>query len=295
MREFKNSISEELKEMAQNRAFVMGHPIAHSRSPMLHGHWLERLGIEGSYEKLDIAPADLAAFFADYREKGWIGGNVTVPHKSAVIPFLDRIDDDARAMGAVNTIAWDGEMLVGGNTDAMGFLGNIDELVPGWGERTKRAVVLGAGGAARAATYGLLSRGIEVAICNRTVAKAEALAKHFGGKCSAHGLEDLDRLLGDCDLLVNTTSLGMVNQPPLQIDLAPLKAGAVVYDVIYVPLETELLKAARARGHQTVDGLGMLLHQGTVGFSRWFKQKPDVTTELRQLLIDDIKAKTPGA
>lgn len=281
--------------MAQNRAFVMGHPIAHSRSPMLHGHWLDRLSIEGSYERLDIAPDDLAAFFADYREKGWIGGNVTVPHKSAVIPFLDRIDDDAKAMGAVNTISWDGDVLVGGNTDAMGFLGNIDELVPGWGERTKRAVVLGAGGAARAATYGLLTRGIEVAICNRTVAKAETLVEHFGGDCSAHGLADLDRLLGDCDLLVNTTSLGMVNQPALRIDLAPLKPGAIVYDVIYVPLETELLKAARARGHQTVDGLGMLLHQGTVGFSRWFKQKPDVTTELRQLLIDDIKAKTPGA
>jgi shikimate dehydrogenase len=177
----------------------------------------------------------------------------------------------------------------------MGFLGNIDELVPNWAKDTKRAVVLGAGGAARAATYGLLTRGVEVAICNRTVAKAQALATHFGGASSAHGLEDIDGLLRDCDLLVNTTSLGMVNQPPLKIDLAPLKPSAVVYDVIYVPLETDLLKTAKAKGHRTVDGLGMLLHQGTVGFSRWFGQKPEVTVELRQLLIDDIRAKTPGA
>ena len=281
--------------MVRNRAFVMGHPIAHSRSPMLHGHWLDKLGIEGSYERLDIAPADLEAFFNSYRRKDWIGGNVTVPHKIAVMPIHDRIDDDAGKMGAVNTIYWQDGALVGGNTDAIGFLGNIDELAPGWDGNSKRAIVLGAGGAARAATYGLLGRGLEVAICNRTVGKAEALANHFGAGATAHGLEDLDRLSGDCDLLVNATSLGMINQPPLEIDLAPLKPGAVVYDVIYVPLETELLKAARAKGHRTVDGLGMLLHQGVEGFSRWFGKRPEVTPELRRLLIDDIRAKTPGA
>ena len=281
--------------MALNRAFVMGHPIAHSRSPMLHTYWLDRLGIEGSYQRLDIAPADLAAFFASYRERQWIGGNVTVPHKTAVIPYLDRVDADAGKMGAVNTIYRDGGALVGGNTDAIGFLGNVDELVPGWDKDAKRAVILGAGGAARAATYGLLGRGMDVAICNRTLEKAGALATQFGVGATAHGLEDLDRLLGKCELLVNATSLGMVNQPPLAVDLAPLKAGAIVYDVIYVPLETDLLGEAKARGHRTVDGLGMLLHQGVEGFSRWFGRRPEVTTDLRRLLMEDIRAKTPGA
>ena len=281
--------------MALNRAFVMGHPIAHSRSPMLHTYWLDRLGIEGSYQRLDIAPADLEAFFAPYRERQWIGGNVTVPHKTAVIPYLDRVDADAGKMGAVNTIYWDGGALVGGNTDAIGFLGNVDELVPGWDKDAKRAVILGAGGAARAAAYGLLGRGMQVAICNRTLEKAGALAAHFGVGATSHGLEDLDRLLGECDLLVNATSLGMVNQPPLAVDLAPLKAGAIVYDVIYVPLETDLLGEAKARGHRTVDGLGMLLHQGVEGFSRWFGKRPEVTTDLRRLLMEDIRAKTPGA
>ncbi|MBY5319053.1 shikimate dehydrogenase [Rhizobium johnstonii] len=281
--------------MAQNRAFVMGHPIAHSRSPMLHGYWLKRCGIEGSYERLDIPPQDIDSFFSSFREAGWIGGNITVPHKTAVIPHLDHIDDAATKMGAVNTIWWEDGVLVGGNTDAIGFLGNIDELAPGWDTGTKRAVILGAGGATRAATYGLLSRGLTVALCNRTVSKAESLASHFGAGVSAHGMNALPELIAECDLLVNTTSLGMIGQPPLDFDLSPLKKDAIVYDVIYVPLETELIKGAKARGHRSVDGLGMLLHQGVVGFNRWFRIKPEVTGELRQILIDDIRAKTPGA
>lgn len=281
--------------MKKTRAFVMGHPIAHSRSPMLHTYWLKRYGIEGSYELIDMLPEGLKEFFDTYREKGWIGGNVTVPHKTAVIPYLNRVDEAAKAMGAVNTISWDGDNLLGGNTDSIGFMGNIDELFPGWDASAKRAVVLGAGGASRAAIFGLLGRGLEVSICNRTVAKADDLAKHFGGSVSAHGLEKLSTLMADCDLLVNATSLGMVGQPPLEIDLSPLKQDAIVYDVIYVPLETAILKAAKAKGHRTVDGLGMLLHQGVEGFSRWFGRRPEVTPELRKLLIEDIRAKTPGA
>ncbi len=273
----------------------MGHPIAHSRSPMLHGYWLERYGIEGSYERLDIPPDELDAFFAGFREAGWIGGNVTVPHKLAVMRHVDRIDDAAEAMGAVNTLWWENDTLVGGNTDAIGFMGNLDELAPGWDGDARRAVILGAGGATRAAVYGLRSRGLEVALCNRTVEKAEGLAAHFGEGVSAHGLDELPSLLGGADLLVNTTSLGMIGQPPLEIDLAPLKPGATVYDVVYVPLETALLKAARARGHRTVDGLGMLLHQAVEGFRHWFGRTPEVTAELRTLLVDDIRAKTPGA
>jgi shikimate dehydrogenase len=282
-------------DLLKNRAFVMGHPIGHSRSPMLHGHWLDRLGIEGSYERLDMPPAELENFFASYRERGWVGGNVTVPDKTAVIPFLDRIDADARAMGAVNTIWWEGEELVGGNTDATGFLGNIDELAPGWDSTARRAVILGAGGAARAAVHGLLGRGLEVALCNRTLDRAEALVGHFGGRVTAHGAAGRQALLADCDLLVNTTSLGMVGQPPLEIDLSPLPERAVVYDVVYVPLETDLLKQAKARGLRTVDGLGMVLHQAVEGFAHWFGQRPQVTAELRQILVDDIRAKTPGA
>jgi len=281
--------------MTQPRAFIMGHPVAHSRSPMLHGYWLERYGIPGSYERIDVPPEKLKDFFDSYRETGWIGGNVTVPHKTAVIPYLDRIDDAAKAMGAVNTICWDNDILLGGNTDSIGFMGNIDELFPGWDKNAKRALVLGAGGATRAAVFGLLGRGLEVSICNRTVSKAETLAAHFGDGVSAHGLDAIAALMEDCDLLVNTTSLGMVGQPPLEIDLSPLKADAIVYDVIYVPLETAILKAARAKGHRTVDGLGMLLHQGVEGFSRWFGLRPEVTPELRKLLTDDIRAKTPGA
>lgn len=277
------------------RAFVMGHPIAHSRSPMLHGYWLKRYGIAGSYERVDVPPDGLATFFDTFDEQGWVGGNVTVPHKTAVIPYLGRIDDAAEAMGAVNTIWREEDALVGGNTDSLGFMGNLDELVPGWDSTARRAVILGAGGATRAAAYGLKTRGLDVALCNRTVAKAEALAAHFGDGVSAHGLDDLDKLMRDADVLVNATSLGMVGQPPLEIDLAPLKSDAIVYDVVYVPLETALLKAAKARGLRTVDGLGMLLHQAVVGFSHWFGRTPEVTEELRTLLADDIRAKTPGA
>jgi len=280
--------------MTTPRAYIIGHPVAQSRSPMLHGYWLDRYGIAGSYELVDVAPEELEAFFATYREKGWVGGNVTVPHKLAVIPFLDRIDDGAKAMGAINTIWWEDGQLVGGNTDWIGFLGNLDELAPGWDGEAKKAVIIGAGGAARAAAYGLKSRGLTVSLCNRTVSKANEIAELFGGM-TGHGLDDLPAQMKHADLLVNTTSLGMLGKPPLEVDLATLKQGAIVYDVIYVPLETDILKAAKSRGHPTVNGLGMLLHQAVEGFRHWFGHTPEVTEELRRLLIDDIRAKTPGA
>jgi shikimate dehydrogenase len=280
--------------MTDPRAFIIGHPVAQSRSPMLHGYWLDRLGIAGSYELVDVAPEALGDFFAAYRENGWVGGNVTVPHNLAVNPFLDKVDAAAEAMGAVNTIWWENGQLVGGNTDWIGFLGNLDELVPGWDDGAKRAVIIGAGGAARAAAYGLKLRGLSVSLCNRTPSKAEDIATHLGGM-SGHGLEALAEQMKEADILVNATSLGMLGKPPLEVDLAPLKPSAVVYDVIYVPLETDLLKDAKSRGHPTLDGLGMLLHQAVEGFRHWFGEKPEVTEDLRQLLIDDIRAKTPGA
>ena len=275
------------------RAFVIGHPIAHSRSPMLHGHWLKVHGIDGSYEKIDVTPADLPAFFDGFKAAGWIGGNVTVPHKSTVIPHLARLDATATAMGAVNTLWWEGDDLVGGNTDAIGFLGNLDDRAPGWDRDAKRATLLGAGGAARAAIYGLRGRGIEVAVANRTLAKAEELARFFGAGVSAHGLDALPALQKSSDLFVNAASLGMSGKDPLVIDLAPLPRNAIVYDVVYVPLETDLLRQAAARGLRTVDGLGMLLHQAVEGFRHWFGTTPKVTGELRAILEADIRAATP--
>ncbi len=276
------------------RAFVIGHPIGHSRSPMLHRYWLQRYAIPGSYEPLDVAPDDLPAFFDGFRAAGWIGGNVTVPLKTAVVPHLARIDAEAQAMGAVNTLWYEGDDLVGGNTDAAGFIGNLDDRAPGWGEDVRTAVILGAGGAARAAVHGLLGRDVDVTLVNRTRSKAEALAAHFGPHVAAHGLDEIAALLVNVDLLVNATSLGMTGQPPLVLDVSRLKLAAIVCDVVYVPLETGLIQAAKARGLRTVDGLGMLLHQAVDGFRHWFGRTPEVTPELRQLLADDIRAATPG-
>lgn len=276
------------------KAFVMGHPIAHSRSPMLHGYWLKHHGIAGRYAMLDIRPEEIPAFFERFRAEGWAGGNVTVPHKLAVMPFLDRIDPAAQAMGAVNTIYWDGGVLAGDNADALGFMQNLDDRAPGWDKGAERVVVMGAGGAARAACYGLIQRGMKLALVNRSHAHATALADHLGGGIDVHGWADLPMLLEGADLLVNATSLGMVHQPPLPVDLSPLKRSATVCDVVYAPLETALLRAAAARGHRTVDGLGMLMYQAVVGFSRWFGTVPEVTPELRRLLEADIRAKTPG-
>jgi shikimate dehydrogenase len=277
------------------RAFVMGHPIAHSRSPMLHGYWLDRLGIAGAYDRCDVPPEELESFFAGLKAKGYVGGNITVPHKTAAMAHVARLDDAAKAIGAVNTIWLEGGRFVGGNTDAIGFLGNLDDRAPGWDADGRFAVVLGAGGAARAATYGLLQRGFAVHLVNRTFEHAEALARHFGAGVTAHRWDELGRLLPQTDLLVHATSLGMLAKPPLEIDLSDLKPSAVVHDVVYVPLETGLLKAAKARGHRIVDGLGMLLHQAVAGFEHWFGARPVVTDDLRRRIEDDIREKTPGA
>jgi shikimate dehydrogenase len=277
------------------RAFVMGHPIAHSRSPMLHGYWLDRLGIAGAYDRCDVPPEELESFFASLKAKGYVGGNITVPHKTAAMTHVARLDDAAKAIGAVNTIWLEDGRFVGGNTDSTGFLGNLDDRSPGWDADGRFAVVLGAGGAARAATYGLLQRGFSVHLVNRTFEHAEALARHFGADVTAHHWDELGSLLPQTDLLVNATSLGMLAKPPLEIDLSGLKPSAVVHDVVYVPLETGLLKAATARGHRIVDGLGMLLHQAVAGFEHWFGVRPVVTDDLRRLIESDIREKTPGA
>ena len=276
--------------MTLRRACVMGHPVAHSRSPMIHGYWLKTLGIPGAYELKDLSVEAFPAFITNLAGNGYVGGNVTVPHKEAAFRLVAGRDEAAEAIGAVNTLWLENGRLMGGNSDTHGFIANLDERARGWDVPGCRALVLGAGGAGRSAVYALKQRGAEVHVVNRTVSRAHDLAARF--RVRAHGFDAVPRLLRDMDLLVNCTSLGLAGKPPLQIDLGPLKPSAVVYDVVYVPLETGLLAAARKRGHPTVDGLGMLLQQAGFGFRKWFGGNPKVTPELRATVEADIVAKT---
>jgi len=270
------------------RACIMGHPVAHSRSPLLHGHWLETLRIDGAYDRVDLASEAFADFFRALRRHGYAGGNVTIPYKEAAFRLVDRREPAAAAIGAVNTVWYDSDVLVGDNTDWLGMIASLDAIHPGWDAAAQRVAVLGAGGAARAAAYGFLSRQLDVAIVNRTRGRAQQIADQFGPKISVHERKDLPSVLATADVLLNATSLGMAGQEPLDIDLAPLKRDAIVYDIVYVPLATALLKAARARGHRVVDGLSMLLYQAVPGFARWFGVTPTVTPELRALVAADI-------
>ncbi len=277
------------------RACIMGHPVAQSRSPMLHGYWFKALGIDGAYERADVTPEDFAAFFRDLPGHGFVGGNITKPHKEAAFRLVDRREGAADTIGAVNTVWFENGTLIGGNTDYLGYLAHLDERAPGWDAAGGRAVVLGAGGAARGVVYALRSRDIDIAIINRTRARAEQLAADFGPRVRVHEAGELPRLLADAVLLTNTTVLGALGQPPLQIDLSRLKPSAVVYELNYVPLETPLLKAAAGRSLRTADGLGMLLHQAVPAFAKWFGVVPKVTAEQRALLEADIRAKTGTA
>lgn len=274
------------------RAFVVGYPISHSRSPLIHGFWLKELGIQGRYERIAVEPAAFETFVTSLAEQGFVGGNVTVPHKEAAFR-LARVDDPvARDLEAANTLWLENGVLKAMNTDVVGFLANLDQEAPGWSGSLGRAVVLGAGGASRAILYGLLQRGAgEILLVNRTLERAEALARHFGPKVRAFAWDQAEVALEGADLLVNTTSLGMKGQPPLDLDLSRLPKSALVTDIVYVPLETPLLAAARRLGLATVDGLGMLLHQAVPGFERWFGARPAVTPQLRALVLADIEAK----
>lgn len=277
--------------MTRNVA-IIGHPVSHSRSPLIHGYWLARHGIDGAYGVRDVAPGDIDSFLAAFAASGLVGGNVTVPHKEAAFRACATRDSVAQALGAVNTLWLEDGALHGANTDVHGFLANLDAAEPDWARALGEAVVLGAGGAARAVVYGLLQRGVDrVVVANRTRARGEALRETFGPRVLPIDWRDLGGRLNGCRLLVNTTSLGMKGQPPLDIDLSPLSPDALVTDIVYVPLETPLLKAAKARGLATVDGLGMLLHQAVPGFERWFGVRPEVTAELRALVIANLKAK----
>jgi shikimate dehydrogenase len=277
-------------EVAQ-KAFVCGHPIAHSRSPKIHGYWLQKYGIAGSYEAIDVASEAVAGFFATLKEKGFAGGNVTIPHKEAAFAAAVRRDEAAEKIGAVNTLWFENGVLCGGNTDVAGFAANLDERAPGW-TKAGAAVVLGAGGAARAVIYALKERGFaDIRVTNRTTARAEELADRFGPGVTAYPVAATNELLADAGLLVNTTALGMAGKAgadELPANPEMLPRHAIVTDIVYVPLETPLIAAARRRGLKTVDGLGMLLHQAVPGFERWFGRRPEVTQELRDMIIADM-------
>ena len=280
--------------MSRRRACVIGHPVAHSRSPTIHRYWLKEHGIDGDYAREDVAPGKIDEFLGALGTRGYIGANITVPHKAAAYLALEEADDVAHALKVANTVWLEHGRLHGTNTDVHGFLANLDESSPGWDLQAEQAIVLGAGGAARAAVYGLLERDFpRVVVVNRTLARATAFVVEFGDRVTADTFDALPGWLTDADLLVNTTTLGMTGEPPLKIDLAPMQASATVYDIVYVPLETPLLAAARARGLRTVDGLGMLLHQAAPAFERFFGVKPTVTEGLRAAVVADL-AKEAG-
>ncbi|MGB3349432.1 shikimate dehydrogenase [Brucella anthropi] len=273
------------------KAFVTGFPIKHSRSPLIHGFWLDELGIDGSYEAIEVKPEDFGFFASSLAENGFAGGNVTIPHKEAAYAAVQSLDEAAKAIGAVNTLWLENGRLNGGNTDAYGFAANLDASASGW-DNADSALVLGAGGASRAIVYALLSRGFKkVAIVNRTVSRAQDLATHFGPRVSAYGWDAAQKLVSDAGLIVNTTSLGMSGhdeQEVFPLDLGKASRKAVATDIVYVPLKTPFLKKAEEAGLVTVDGLGMLLHQAVPGFERWFGKRPLVTKALREHILADM-------
>jgi len=268
-------------------ACLIGWPAAHSRSPLIHHYWLRTLGIPGGYVIEAVPPDELQDFVFRLTLRGFVGANVTIPHKERVLA-LSAPDARARAIGAANTLWFEDGELRSTNTDVEGFINNLDASAPGW-ETSAEALVLGAGGGARAVVFGLLERGIaRVHLVNRTRERAQALASQFGDKVRPAGWEAIADLLPRAGLLVNTTSLGMRGQGALDLDVSGLPDGAVVADLVYVPLTTPLLAAAKARGLKTADGLGMLLHQAVRGFELWFGRRPQVTSELRALVEADL-------
>ncbi len=267
---------------------MVGWPVGHSRSPLIHKYWIARYGIAGDYRREAVALQDFPAFIANLRARGYVGANVTIPHKEAALR-LSEPDNRALAVGAANTLWLEQGRLRSTNTDVEGFIDNLDAHAPGWDKALEKMVVLGAGGAARAVIAGLLGRGARrVQVANRTPERAQILRERFGAAVQPAGWDELMPLLDGADLLVNTTSLGMTGQPKLEIDIRLLAPRAVVADLVYAPLETELLRQARARDLRAADGLGMLLHQAVRGFLLWFGITPEVTPELRALVERDL-------
>ena len=269
---------------------VIAWPAGHSRSPLIHNYWIKQHKLDDEYRREAVPPGKFDAFVEDLRGNGYVGANITVPHKEAALAASEP-DDRARAVGAANTLWYDDDTLRSTNTDVEGFLANLDVAAPGWDRGLETAVVLGAGGGARAVVFALLQREVgRVYIINRTRDRAQALKKKFGSRVHLAGWNETTGLLGGAGILVNTTTLGMVGQPPLEINLR-CPASLVVADLVYAPLETGLLASARARGLRTADGLGMLLHQAVRGFQLWFGVRPEVTPELRAMVEADLLKK----
>jgi len=268
------------------QACVVGYPVKHSRSPKLHGYWIETYGLDAVYRAEAVTPDNARAFLANLSDRGYAGANVTIPHKEIAFEVAEP-DARARAIGAANTLWYDDGRLRATNTDVDGFVHALDAASPGW--QAESALVVGAGGAARAVIHGLIDCGVRhIHVVNRTLARAEPLRQRFGNRVCPWGWEAMGRLLPRAQLLVNTTSLGMTGEPPLVIDVADLPDGALVADIVYVPLRTPLLAAAQNRGLKTANGLDMLLHQAVGGFERWFGVRPRVTDEVYEFIAADI-------
>ena|SRR6185312_1901955 len=275
---------------AQKAVCVIGWPAGHSRSPLIHNYWIKQHKIDAEYRKEAVPPEQIVEFITHLREHGYVGANVTVPHKQTALANT-KPDERATAVGAANCLWYAGDVLRSTNTDVEGFLGNLDSSAPGWDRGLENAIVLGAGGGARAVVFGLLSRGAgKVTVINRTEERVKALQKKFGARVRAAKWNEMTGLLGGAGLLVNCTSLGMVGQPPLDVNLR-CPASLVVADLVYAPLETAMLKMARERGLRTADGLGMLLNQAVRGFELWFGVRPEITPELRAMVEADLTAK----
>ena len=277
------------------KACVIGWPISHSRSPLIHGHWLERYRIDGSYTRQPVEPSSLDSFLNGLSAAGYAGCNITIPHKERAFDLVVAADETTERLRAVNTVFLRDGKRYGTNTDGEGFINNLQQSAPGHSLRNSRVVVLGAGGAALAVVNAILEQGAsEVAVANRTLEKAEILRQRFGSRVVPLDWSKAADQLTECSLLVNATSLGMKGQPEIVLDLSRLDPAAVVSDIVYVPLRTRLLADAAERGNTIVEGLGMLLHQAVRGFSLWFGPTPEVTPELHALIARDIDPDYPS-
>lgn len=274
-----------------HKACVIGWPIEHSRSPMIHGYWLKTLALDGSYEKRAVHPPDAHAFLRGLGDAGYVGCNVTVPLKEIAFEVADEKDASAVAVGAANTIWLDNGRICAANTDTYGFMTHLATTVPDWLERDKPVLVLGAGGAARAIVHGFVEAGVgDVRVSNRTKARADVLREHFGAPVKVIDWDSRSQAAREACVIVNTTTIGMKGQGSLDLDFTHADERTVVADIVYVPLETALLSSARSHGLRTVDGLGMLLHQAVPGFEKWFGVRPQVTGQLRALIVADLEA-----
>ncbi|WP_072396009.1 shikimate dehydrogenase [Hyphomicrobium sp. CS1GBMeth3] len=274
------------------RACVIGWPIEHSRSPAIHGYWLKWYGIDGSYTKRAVRPEEIETFLGSLAAEGLAGCNVTIPHKEAAFRLATEREDSAAAVGAANTLWLDAEgRLCAANTDTYGYMAYLTLKAEDWRHRTAPISILGAGGAARAIVYGFLEAGVsEVRVFNRSTERAEALAAAFGPRVKVYSWDERSRASTEAAVLVNTTSVGLKGAGSLDMDFTDFHPDCIVSDIVYVPLETGLIRNARRHGLRTVDGLGMLLHQAVPGFEKWFGVRPEVTVELYNLIAADIEA-----